>query len=92
MSIHKDDALLWDEGAEEVHVELTVGPSTSGPEIKNGSSVKDGSLERLRCQRDNPGELDVRRRCKKNSSSVLSCISKREKEASGDCGNEVGLV
>jgi len=38
--------LLWDGGMEKVHVELTVGPITFGPEIKNGSSVKDGLLER----------------------------------------------
>jgi len=38
-------------------------------------------------------ELDpaegVRRRCKKNSPSVLSCIDKRTKEGC-DCGSEVG--
>jgi len=47
--------------------------------------------------RDNPegGELDptegVRRRCKKNSSSVLSCIGKRTREGYGR-GSEVGTV
>jgi len=47
----------------------------SGPEVKNGrSSVKDGALERLRY--GTRGKLDPaddnRRRCKKNSPSVLS--------------------
>jgi len=47
--------------------------------------------------RDNPeeGELDptedVRRRCKKNSPSVLSCIGKRTREGC-DHGSEVGTV
>jgi len=46
--------------------------------------------------RDNPGsELDpaegVRRRCKKNSLSVLSCIGKRRREGC-DRGSEVGTV
>jgi len=46
--------------------------------------------------RDNPerGELDpaddVHRRCKKNSSSILSCI-KRTREGC-DCGSEVGTA
>jgi len=46
---------------------------------------------------DNPegGELDpaddVRRRCMKNSPSVLSCIGKRTKEDC-DCGSAVGTV
>jgi len=53
-------------------------PPRSGPEVKNGSSAKDGAQERL-IMHDNPGgsELDpaevVRRRCKK-SPYVLSCI------------------
>jgi len=47
--------------------------------------------------RDNPGggELDpaegVRKRCKKNSSSVLSCIGKRTREGC-DRGSEVETV
>jgi len=46
---------------------------------------------------DNPGggELDpaegVRRRCKNNSSSVLSCVGKRTRKGY-DRGNEVGTV
>jgi len=34
---------------------------------------------------------DVRRRCKKNSSSILSCIDKRTEEGC-DRGSEVGIV
>jgi len=45
--------------------------------------------------RDNSGELDpagdIRRRCKKNFSSVLSCIGKRTKE-SCDRESEFGTV
>jgi len=47
--------------------------------------------------RDNPGRgefdpaVDVRRRCKKNSPSVLFCIGKRTKEGC-DWGSEVGTV
>jgi len=45
--------------------------------------------------RDNPGELvsavNVRRRCKKNSTSILSCIGKKEEEGC-DRGDEVGIV
>jgi len=47
--------------------------------------------------RDNPEGVeldptdDVRRRCKKNSPSVLSCIGQKTKEGC-DCGNEVGTV
>jgi len=69
----------------------------SGPEGKNGrSSVKDGVLERLRCRTIQKEvsyilQMNVRRRCKKNSPSVLSCISKSTKE---DCdyGSKVGTV
>jgi len=45
--------------------------------------------------RDNPGgkidPADVRRRCKKNSPSVLSCIGKRTREGC-DRGSKVGTV
>jgi len=46
---------------------------------------------------DNPGEgksylaEGVRRRCMKNSPSVLSCIGKRARKGC-DCGSEVGTV
>jgi len=57
----------------------STGPLLTGPEVKNGSSAKNGAPEAP--MRDNrEGELDhakdVRRHCKKNS-SVLSCIGKR---------------
>jgi len=53
----------------------------SGPEVKNRrSSVKNGAPERFNASNPEEGELDpavdVRRRCKKNS-SVLSCIGKK---------------
>jgi len=54
----------------------------SGPEVKNGSSAKDGEAR----MRDSPegGELDpaegVRRRCKKNY-SVLSCVVRGQEKA-----------
>jgi len=64
-------------GTEELHRDPTVGPGSKvWTRGQNGSSAKDGAPKR----RDNPegDELDpakgVRRRCKKNSPSVLSCI------------------
>jgi len=52
----------------------------SGPEVKNGSSAKDGAPEKLRCgtiQEETSQILQrvIGRRCK-NSPSVLSCIGK----------------
>jgi len=61
------------------------------------SSAKDSALEKLDQMRDNPGggELDpaedVRRSCKKNSPSVLSCKGKRTRDGC-DRGSEVGTV
>jgi len=71
--------------------------TNSGPEVKNRrSSAKDGALKRLRCgtiQKElslDPAEC-VRRRCKKNSLSALSCIDKRKREGC-DRGSKVGIV
>jgi len=62
------------------------------PEVKNGSSAKDGVPAH---KRDNPGgeldpAVDVSRRCMKFP-SVLTCIGKMTKEGC-DRGNEVGAV
>jgi len=68
---------------EKLHGDPTVGPR-SRPEVKNGSSAKDGAQERLRCgtiqEVSQILQRGVRRRCKKNSPSVLSCIGKRTRE------------
>jgi len=68
---------------EEFHGDPIVGPrahaSRSGPEIKDGSSAKNGTPERLRCgiiQEVSYPEIDHRRHCKKNS-LLLFCIDKR---------------
>jgi len=70
--------------------------SRSGPEVKNGrNSAKDGAPERLGCGTVKEGESylaeGVRRRCMKDSPSVLSCIGKRTREGC-DRGSEVGTV
>jgi len=57
----------------------------SGLEVKNGeSNANDGMPKRLRCDNPRIGELDhaegVRKRCKKNSSSVISSIGNKTRE------------
>jgi len=68
----------------------------SGPEIEAGrSSAKDDAPDVQIRDNTEGGELDpaadVRRHCKRNSSSVLSCIDKRTKEGC-DRSSEVGAV
>jgi len=68
----------------------------SGPEVKNGrSSARDGAEKAHMLDNPKRGELNsadnVRKRWKKNFSSVLSCIGKTTKEVC-DRGSEVGTV
>jgi len=76
--------------------QLSGHASRSEQEVKNErSSAKDVAPERLRCGTIHRGELDpavgVCKRCKKNSTSVLSCICKRTREGC-DSSSEVGTV
>jgi len=84
---------------EELHGDSTVGLEPHPKIWARGQKWKK-LCQRWRAgkaqMRDNPGgELDpaegVRRRCKNNSPSVLSCIVKRTREG-GERGSEVGAV
>jgi len=47
IGVWRNEAPTKDMGIEELHVDPSVGPH---PKIRNGSSTKDGVLERLRCE------------------------------------------
>jgi len=84
-------------GAKKIRGNPTVGPRPrTGPDIKSGrNSAKDDAPETQ--MRDNPERreldpaLDDRRRCKKNSPSVLSCRDNKIKEVC-DRGSKVETV
>jgi len=83
---------------EELHGDLTAGPRpkvwTRGQKWKKYCRRRLGGEAQMQ-RNPGGGELDpaesVRRRCKKNSPSVLSCIDRRIKEGC-DRGSVVGTV